>query len=438
MLKSIAIKVTLFSLLLLTFLFVKTPQIYANPCTLSGLNIPLLNGQDTNVTLTSGVSNSTYSPGVNGCDSPQAVSTDASGTATFIINCSVAGNHYLSVSDGTDQCGLGFDSINAPSSCVLTIPNQPLTVGVDSNVSITFGLPGTIYNIDYPGVQNCSGPSFATTNSSGVATFNINCPNDGAYSMSAVSSLDQCSSTFNVVSDATTAGTYPCVWVLATCKAGANNCNDGFDIPEPNICEGRSKDECTGSGVCLSSENAANSCSGQGGAPNIPPCPDGSDPIPAIDIVPPFICCPLPGNCGIDLEGRCSINKCNYGYSLGEPYCLWPMHCCNILPGSGSSYFGEEICKGKGINTAIGCLLVENTNDTSEFLLKWAVGVGAGIAFLLMVFGGIMMITGSGNPKRIQAGKELFAGAASGLLLIIASVFILRIVGVEILGIPGL
>jgi hypothetical protein len=90
------------------------------------------------------------------------------------------------------------------------------------------------------------------------------------------------------------------------------------------------------------------------------------------------------------------------------------------------------------VDTAIGCLTVNKTNDTSSYLLKWAVGVASGISFILMVFGGLMIIPASGNPKRIQAGRELFIGAASGLLLIVMSVYILRIIGIDILGIPDL
>jgi hypothetical protein len=49
-----------------------------------------------------------------------------------------------------------------------------------------------------------------------------------------------------------------------------------------------------------------------------------------------------------------------------------------------------------------------------------------------------MISTSAGDPKKLQAGKELLTAAISGLLLLIFSVFILRIIGVEILNIPGL
>ena|SRR3990172_1305728 len=90
------------------------------------------------------------------------------------------------------------------------------------------------------------------------------------------------------------------------------------------------------------------------------------------------------------------------------------------------------------INTAIGCIPYADITAFSAFFLVWGLGIGGGIAFLLMVYAGFMIITSSGNPQRLEAGKELLTSAISGLLLLVFSVFILRVVGVNILQIPGL
>jgi hypothetical protein len=89
----------------------------------------------------------------------------------------------------------------------------------------------------------------------------------------------------------------------------------------------------------------------------------------------------------------------------------------------------------KGIDTAIGCIPIEDTNSFIAFILKWAIGVGGGIAFLLILVAGFQIMTSTGDPKRLQAGKELLTSAIAGLILLIFSVFILRIIGVDILGI---
>lgn len=101
-------------------------------------------------------------------------------------------------------------------------------------------------------------------------------------------------------------------------------------------------------------------------------------------------------------------------------------------PGDNSP-FGK--CGDKAIDTAIGCISVLDTPE--NFLgdiLKWAVGVGGGIAFLLIVYASFMIMTSAGNPERLKAGQELLTSAISGLILLIFSVFILKFIGVDILG----
>lgn len=124
--------------------------------------------------------------------------------------------------------------------------------------------------------------------------------------------------------------------------------------------------------------------------------------------------------------------------------------CCNSFPGecadatqtstpTGSQTGGQAgsdvLCEGTGINTAIGCIHALGSQE--EFLgdiLKWAVGVGGGIAFLLIFYAGFMIMTSAGNPERLKAGQELLTSAISGLILLIFSIFILNFIGIDILG----
>lgn len=92
---------------------------------------------------------------------------------------------------------------------------------------------------------------------------------------------------------------------------------------------------------------------------------------------------------------------------------------------------------GNSINTAIGCIPINNTDEFISFVLRWAVGVGGGIAFLLIVLAGFQIMTSSGNPDRLKAGQELMTSAIAGLILLIFSVFVLKIIGVDILGLPS-
>jgi hypothetical protein len=117
---------------------------------------------------------------------------------------------------------------------------------------------------------------------------------------------------------------------------------------------------------------------------------------------------------------------------------------CNQLQGSvqvevattnPTSTTNTPLCEGNGINTAIGCIpVLSGTNGFLTFILRWAVGIGGGIAFLLMVYAGFEIMTASGNPERMKAGQELLTSAISGLILLIFCVFILKFIGVDILG----
>jgi hypothetical protein len=90
------------------------------------------------------------------------------------------------------------------------------------------------------------------------------------------------------------------------------------------------------------------------------------------------------------------------------------------------------------IFTAIGCIPVGTNAEFGQFLLRWGMGIGGGIAFIMIVYSGFLIISSAGNPQKLQAGKELLVAAISGLLLLVFSVFILRFTGVDILQLPGL
>lgn len=95
-------------------------------------------------------------------------------------------------------------------------------------------------------------------------------------------------------------------------------------------------------------------------------------------------------------------------------------------------------CPKDNIWTGLGCIPTGNTTNFIAWLLKFAIGIGGGIAFLLMLFGAFQLMTSSGDPERVQAGKQLITSALAGLLMIIFSVFLLELIGVDILQIPGL
>lgn len=109
-----------------------------------------------------------------------------------------------------------------------------------------------------------------------------------------------------------------------------------------------------------------------------------------------------------------------------------------FLTNPGTALAQDVLCPGGGINTAIGCVPIDNTNNFIGWVLGWAIGIGGGIAFLLIVAASFMIITSSGNPERLKAGQELLTSAIMGLIMVIFSIFVLELIGVDILRIPGL
>ena len=92
---------------------------------------------------------------------------------------------------------------------------------------------------------------------------------------------------------------------------------------------------------------------------------------------------------------------------------------------------------GVSINTAFGCVPVE-MDKFIAWLLPYLFGLGGGIAFLLMIVGFIQMTTSQGDPKAVQGAKETITSAIVGLLICIFAIFLLRLVTVNILQIPGI
>jgi len=130
------------------------------------------------------------------------------------------------------------------------------------------------------------------------------------------------------------------------------------------------------------------------------------------------------------VQGQCSIR----GTSKPANYDTWYEGWLGIFkPGDN---FGEDLrsplCVTGGINTAIGCIDYDIIGLT-QFLLGWSIGVGGGVALVLIGFAGIKMMFSQGDPNQFNDAKSLFIAAVSGLLLIIFSTFLLRLIGVNIL-----
>lgn len=86
--------------------------------------------------------------------------------------------------------------------------------------------------------------------------------------------------------------------------------------------------------------------------------------------------------------------------------------------------------------TVIGCLSTRPEYFVNS-LLSLAISIAGGTAFLSMLYGSLIILTSKGYPEKLKIGKDLIASSIFGLILIIFSVFLLRLVGYQILKIPG-
>lgn len=119
------------------------------------------------------------------------------------------------------------------------------------------------------------------------------------------------------------------------------------------------------------------------------------------------------------------FNACRH---ITDPYLQEKCTDCMGKEGEGSS---------GGVWTGLGCLSFSPSGFIRQFL-QIAIGLGGGIAFLLLIYGAFLMTTSAGDPKAADNAKQIITGAITGLLVIIFSVVILNIIGVQILQIPGL
>src|SRR3989344_2129049 len=192
-------------------------------------------------------------------------------------------------------------------------------------------------------------------------------------------------------------GTYTCFGSGSTggCRLGTSNCTNGGQIPNPSGCNGLQPAQC-------------NSAS---------------------------FGCVSPSSCGTQGQTCVNAGNCCSGYN-----CIGSV--CVSAPGNPNPPdqppIGPEIvsCNGvDGIETAIGCIPISEEQALAKFFLKWGMGIAAGIALVLISFSGYQIMTASGDPRKLQAGKELLTAAVTGVVLLALTAFILRVIGVNILGI---
>lgn len=91
-----------------------------------------------------------------------------------------------------------------------------------------------------------------------------------------------------------------------------------------------------------------------------------------------------------------------------------------------------------GFYTSIGCIPLDLATFISSYILGIGIGIAGGVALLCIMYSAFRMQTSRGNAEAIKKAQESMTACITGLIIIIFSVLILKIIGVDILRIPGL
>lgn len=92
---------------------------------------------------------------------------------------------------------------------------------------------------------------------------------------------------------------------------------------------------------------------------------------------------------------------------------------------------------GGGVYSGIGCIKTDLGLFVRETLFGLGIGLAGVLALLCIIYAAFQMQSSQGNPEKLKKAQELITSCIMGLMLIIFSVFILRLIGVNILRIPG-
>lgn len=111
--------------------------------------------------------------------------------------------------------------------------------------------------------------------------------------------------------------------------------------------------------------------------------------------------------------------------------------CERYLTNKEAEYKECKKCAGKGIWTALGCLETRPEKFILNNVFKTGLGLAGLVALLCIIYSAFILQTSEGNPEKLKNAQEILTSCIMGLVLIIFSVFLLRLIGIDILKIPG-
>jgi hypothetical protein len=298
---------------------------------------------------------------------------------------------------------LGFltQTKTVQAKCILSVLNPPFYVGHYIQSGLTYGIPNDTYALTAVGCTVT--PALVVTNDIGNALFTINCPKEGSYIIySSNRSGDKCNYAFVVIPHPSN-----CIISMLPPFLTTKPISSGIEYGNPNSEYFYGAIDCNISPVPIITNSEGNAMF--------------------------TTTCQNPGNYNLSLRNA-SGDECKRSFKVDTSPILRP----DI----------NKFCDSKGnptndpssgmLLTAIGCIPLSDQNAFITFVVRWFLGISGGISFVLIVYSGFLYMSSGGDKQKVGAAKELITATISGLVLIIFSVFILDLIGIRILRIPGL
>lgn len=105
------------------------------------------------------------------------------------------------------------------------------------------------------------------------------------------------------------------------------------------------------------------------------------------------------------------------------------IECRECFEGKGE---GEAV----GVWTGAGCIYANTKSFIEKTVFGWGIGLAGTIALFCIIYSAFQIQISQGNPEKLKKAQEMLTSCIVGLMLIIFSVFILKVIGVDILQIP--
>lgn len=107
----------------------------------------------------------------------------------------------------------------------------------------------------------------------------------------------------------------------------------------------------------------------------------------------------------------------------------------------GECFDGQTLKEGTtphaGIWTGFGCMSTNLSIFVERNVFGPILGIAGMISLACIIYAAFLIQTSQGNPEQITKAQELLTSCIMGLIMIIFSIFILRLIGVDILRLPS-